>query len=127
MIGVLLLAFVSMAHIEKPFLTARCDVLELNHVYDSKATHNFSQLLAWNWDEGQLHCDWWVLVGKKHAEYRLCGTYAELYSNDNWYRVIYGEFTETWTQYDRDLNDRLVWPEECRRELPKRMPQGVEP
>jgi hypothetical protein len=96
----------------------RCDVIELNHVYDTiDKRHRFTQVIIWNWkpEVNRHHVDaWWIvdtnqlsqLPHQSHNNFRVRRQDGLVASAKS--------FQETHSDHDRELADRQIWHESRR-------------
>ncbi len=101
------------------------DVLELNHYYDEKGQHNFSQLIGWTWSESktehasQYHVAWWMLwksvdQARPARDYRRGGHVLIVRRGEELRCIRAKSFYESWTQYDPEVLDRQQFPQSQR-------------
>lgn len=113
MLGVLLLATVPLS----PITETRVDVVEENHFYDECGQHVFTQFIFWEWDNSD--CRLHVVAWRLQSNVRGIRGRGTLVWNDGdvFRRVRFGEWRETWTQFDPEYRERETRPKESRREL----------
>ncbi len=104
-----------------PILIDRCDLIEVNHVYDpSSGRQILSQFIFWDWIPSQRRfrvVDWrmlpadfvlqredlgWLLLWHDGGDFRKCSSHS---------------FLESYTPIDIELAERRVWPQNKRRRL----------
>lgn len=96
------------------------DRVEFNHVYSPEGRLIGEYTLFWDWDQNR--CDWVIVDWRKMRE---TGRWSEC---DGWYRMIWRDGNrlrmvrtrntlETWTRFDREIEDRDRFPIELRRGL----------
>lgn len=121
---VLLLAL--LGHLDAPQpLLYRCDVLEINHVYDDQARPVLVQVMGWRQCVDGLHCQWWVrcdphylpVLDDQRVSMWIYGR-SIFGSADQLIRVEAPSFRETWTQWDREAIDRASFQPASRAGLP---------
>ena len=97
-----------------------CDRIEINHFYDAHAKHVFTQQIAWEWDAtiSRFVVREWRLQKRDTPLPRRVGNRFEL----DWSGTILRakSVQETWTQVDRELENRDLVPTGERREIRKR-------
>lgn len=100
-----------------------CDVIELNHTYDSNGRPVFTQLIFWERTGDEYRVRAWRLVkpGEESPRYNhhRHEWQVTFYDSDTLRDVRSVCFRETWTQYDVEVHDRDYWPQELRRGLRK--------
>lgn len=104
-------------------LRERCDVIELNHMYDGEGRLVFDQVIFWDWtpDECRYQVRAWRIVKwpsqipeRDHA--RAC--WRTVFRDGEVLRVVESQsMGETWTQYDPEVFEREVLPIHRRRGL----------
>lgn len=110
-LAALLLAIVPL---ELP-LTSHVDELELNHVYSEDSKHVFSQAIVRTYKPNggtEIRC-WWLVKCESdmpsHDMLRFDGRTMR--------RIKAGSVIETWSNYDREVEERKQLPNEKRRNL----------
>lgn len=99
------------------------DTMEVNHYYDSQGSEVFTQVIFWEWCDDEFRVVAWRL--QKHTsqiplrDYSAGGWVAIWYDGDTFRRVRSKVFRETWTQHDRELEQRHILPADMRRGLLK--------
>lgn len=102
-------------------LVERCDAIEHNRFYDEEGVLQWSQVIFYDSVDNQWVVRAWRLV-------KSDGMLPELDHKRNEYRVLWLDglimrevrapiVRETWTQFDPELDNRMVVPKEKRREL----------
>lgn len=118
--GLLLAAMMTMPQTDGA-IADRFDAIELNHYFDDRGEHVFDQIILWTWDDKQnaFKVDAWRLWKTDRGPTRRFDGGWELiwYDSDVLRRVEAKVFWETWTQRDREMDDRRLHPKEHRREL----------
>ena len=85
--------------------TVHVDYVELNHHYDFAGKLVFKQLIFWTWD-GQRH----VVAGWRFPEQTSMNSRTMVWFDKRVRRVKAKWTRTTWTQYDREVEDRKVCP-----------------
>lgn len=97
------------------------DMVEVNHFFDKQGRLIFDQVIFWEWNssESRFHVRAWRLVkspsqiprrdGQLH---RCCWHDGEVFRE-----VTCRHVSETWTQYDPELLERNILPQDRRRDL----------
>jgi hypothetical protein len=100
-------------------VTDQFDVCHLQHYYDNEARHVFSQLLwkRWNAYDGRYDVEAWRLV--KQGEPQPLSGEVLFHDNGVLRQVKHHRFTESWDQWDEELEQRQVLPKEYRKDLSK--------
>lgn len=101
------------------------DVAEVNHFYDERGKHVFTQLVFWQWRP--LESDYRVVAwrlpksdGARPRRDHVTGDWVSRWWDGETFREVRaGAFRETWTQTDVEQDDRSYLPKEQRRELRK--------
>lgn len=104
-----------------PIRESRVDWLELNHYYDSRGCLNFSQFIGWDFCDLScgFHAQWWIIPQRDVYPVRTPHGWEVVVTKcDKVYRLAAGSFSETWTQWDREVLDRDAFPVEWRKGLP---------
>tara|TARA_Y100000034_G_scaffold33743_1_gene41264 strand:+ start:490 stop:888 length:399 start_codon:yes stop_codon:yes gene_type:complete len=112
-------------------LRDRVDVIELNHFYDDQCRLVFDQWLFYDWDKSRSEyvvMDWRLrkssaIVMRNHRTKTYSLTFADHKMRNVLRKVTAISYKETWTQYDPELINREVVPQEQRREL-RKPPKG---
>lgn len=97
--------------------TDHVDALELNSFYDESGRLVFDQVIFWHWHADGLHVQAWRLVKEPNqlpARDRNGEWYVLWFDGDRSRLVRSDSYLRTWTQTDRELDDRDWWPK-CRR------------
>jgi hypothetical protein len=100
-----------------------CAVIEVNNFYDESARLVFEQQIVWDWcdcEERYQVRDWRLI--KSPNQYpvrdRIYGGYVATWQDGEHMRQIRAaSMRETWTQYDVEVEERLVLPVDQRRKL----------
>ena len=101
----------------------RVDVIEHNRFYNpDNAKHVFDQVIFRDHHRSCVDriVDWRLVKNKSHVPYRdfARGEYVMRWWDNDKFRVVRsGVLTDTWTNYDPELEDREVFPRERRRGL----------
>lgn len=99
------------------------DVIEVNHLYDTKGEHVFDQLIFWEpvGRDGKRTVRDWRLLKVAHqtpTSRHRDGLTVVTWTDGSTFRQVTAEnICETWTQYDPELVNRAVLPLERRRGL----------
>jgi hypothetical protein len=113
-------------------VTDKVDLIELNHFYDDNGALVFDQVIFWDWhpfvpgrEGGEFVVRAWRLskLERPMATVRdwRRGGYTLIFLDGGVIRKIRApSFRETWTQYDPEMQNRKMWPEDKRRGLQKR-------
>ena len=118
-------------------ITDSVERLELNHFYDTKGQHMFSQVIAWEWDRqlSRYVVRDFVAVTMRDATPPVRGKQAlpdgkiKVFVADRQRhhvrQIVADTFAETWTQFDPELENRVVRGKESRSLLsrPLRRPE----
>lgn len=121
----LALALIAVSVIPQPdgVLRDRCDLVEVNHLYDECGREVFTQAIFWDWSENESRYNvraWRLVKSPSQMPQRDWGGrgYSAIWQDGEVTRRIYAEATrETFTQYDPELVEREFLPKEKRREL----------
>lgn len=105
-----------------PVIADRCDLVEVNHLYDEDARHIFTQTIYFDWcDETcRFQVRAWRLVKRQSLMPAKGGDVfrASWIENGDTLRSVSAKaFRESWTQYDPELIERDVLPSGDRRDL----------
>ena len=95
----------------------RASMLENNHYFNENGDLVFVQLIAWDGDRV-----WFWRMNKLGdlTPRREHGAWVVRWDDAGVYRELRSiTFVETWTQYDRELEDRPNLQPDCRRKLEK--------
>ena len=99
------------------------DVIEVNHFYDDCGRHVFDQQIFWDWSGTRYQVVAWRLIKSPemlpHRDWKRGGYVAMWRDNETLREVRAPAIRETWTQYDPELAERQVLPQEQRRHLTK--------
>lgn len=94
----------------------RCERIELNHFYDGDAQPIFDQVIFW--DQNVVAWRLWKSEAQTPRRDWRHGGYMTIWNDGDRLRVVRaGSFSETWTQYDPELEDRESLPHHLRRHL----------
>jgi hypothetical protein len=109
--GCLLAALAARAEIPRPgVLRDRCEVIERNHVYTGDGTPQFTQFI---FDDDHAIAAWRMAKGQRIARER--GGWTVTWADEGAIREVWAlTLNETWSQHDRELDERALVPE-CRR------------
>lgn len=113
MIFLLALALVPLS----PERVTWADVTEINHVYSCKGEHQFTQIIGWN--DGAV--DWWRIPTITPTPRRVGNRWHTVFHDKRGNvlrRVVSLSVWHSWTQYDREVEDRQLLPPEQRKGLP---------
>jgi len=103
------------------------DLIELNHYFDNRARHVFSQVIIYErWaHNGEFHVRFWALIEERESLNRI--PIQDFHANKVtvWIKLNNGVttrlesrlFKETWTQHDPEKRDKDVLPEQFRLRL----------
>ncbi len=114
-----------------PLVRDRVDAIELNHVYDSDGRLVLRQFIFWDWHDGdgQFRVVAWRLFNEgQPLPWRDLsrGGYVLLWRDGQVLRWIEADaFHETWTQYDREIEDRQQLSQDRRRGLTRDAPPST--
>lgn len=116
--------------IGSPFSQPVCefvDLIELNHKYDPKGRHTFSQVIFYERlrQNGHYRVRDWVLVDDRES---LCAVpvnrnslyHSDFTKEDVYYQIRSPLFRESWTHYDPEIEDGRIYPKHTRRLLRRR-------
>jgi hypothetical protein len=100
--------------------TYHCDMLELNHFYDSNARHCYDQVILWKWyvPEYEYHVSEYYMLGQGSADEHHPP--QKNYSSDLYeaqkgkYRIIAPHYRESWLQIDPEREDKKKLDERLR-------------
>lgn len=104
-------------------LEERVDLIELNHFFDDQGRHVFDQLIFYDWSPGTAHYQvraWRLSKTERQLPQRdwTRGGYALRWQDGEHLRCVTAiGRRETWTQYDRELDERDFLPKELRMDL----------
>lgn len=102
-----------------------CDMMELNHFYDCKGCHVFSQVIFWerNPANGKYNVRAWVLVEMRESLNRIPVKneidglwHCDWFDSDKGIlrKIKSGIYRESWTQSDPEKENKKVLPEKYR-------------
>lgn len=99
-------------------LPERCDLLEINHLYDGEGREVFTQNIAWDWHprHGKHHVACWSLCKEQQARFDFTTGEWVLRLKEKEFRAP--TWRETWTMVDPEREDCETWPKEWRRLKP---------
>ena len=126
----ILLVLLLSATSQQPDLVIRdhVDLIELNHFYDENGRLVFDQFIFWNFDYKNSE---YVIVAwrlRKNPKWhclrdyrtnRYTTTFSDFKNRDVMRTITSYCYRESWTQYDPELVNREVLPQEQRRGLSK--------
>ena len=99
----------------------QCDLIEVNHFYDEHGRLVFDQVIFWDWsaDDCRYNVRAWRLVKcSSQLPQRSGSGYDMTWQDGDLFRRVWSkQFSETWTQYDREICEREIFPKERRKEL----------
>jgi hypothetical protein len=115
-----MIALLLLSIIPQPYpVTDSVDVIEKNHFYDDDGKLTFSQWIFWKWNARDSRydvVDWRLVQGPTALS--DASTLAFWDQKDQvTRRVRTVSWRETWTQYDREAENRKILPESQRRKL----------
>lgn len=90
------------------------DLIELNHYYNDEGKRVFSQYMMCDWsnEKKTFVCQIWLMQGEDVShELTLNGVELLLWdpkSKRRLHRIRAPAFTETWTQFDREVENRKI-------------------
>ena len=99
------------------------DLIEVNHYFDRSGKAVFDQVIYFNWDveASRYNVVAWRLLKEPNQRPRYrpaTGTYFSAWHDGKVLRKITSdEMIETWTQYDAEAVERLLFPKKNRRGL----------
>ncbi len=102
------------------------DCMELNHKFDDKGQHTFSQLIVWERrpENGKYAVRDWVLLDSRESlsgfpvRNAKTGMYESSFvKNGVYYELRSRIFRESYTQKDPELENAKVWPKHLRKPL----------
>jgi hypothetical protein len=100
------------------------DALEINHYYSDEGEHVFDQLICWRWDDSRnafVVEAWRLWKIDRYPERRFSGGCEVLFDDGEITRRVRGKvFWETWSQRDREMEDRRKFSQDQRRGLTPR-------
>jgi len=97
------------------------DMVELNHVHSSgTGNYRFTQVIGWEYYEGEWHCEAWTLVDRDRVANAFASAkrthYARFFDTEGRrYFLHFGAFKETKTAYDPEQVNRAKYPIRSRR------------
>lgn len=126
-----LLAIVPYDYLSGGTVVERCDLVEVNHLHDGCGQHVFDQVIFWDWSprECRFTVRAWRMVKKPEQTPTYdwdrsvwSATWTESvaapWTEVRMLREVRSDsFRETWTQYDPELVEREILPQERRRGL----------
>lgn len=109
-------------------LTTDVHMLETNHVFDHKGNKVFDQVIMWSEcpATGKLHVQKWIMIdtpGKYPIKNFNSGKWEMQYYDFEgrvFRKITSKQHHESWG-YDREREDKRVWPEGLRIKLPRRV------
>lgn len=122
-IAALLLAIVP----QSDALTQQVDAIELNHFYDDQGRPVFTQLLFWEWTNGERHLLDWRLQKTAIQPRRTADGWRLRFVDGEDVREIDtpNEPRESYSQHDPELLERERLPKELRAGLIGRAKKGL--
>lgn len=114
-----------------PLVRDHVDVIELNHVYDTDGQLILRQFIFWDWHDGdaQFRVVAWRLWSEgqpRPLRDLRRGGYVLLWHDGQVLRWIEADmFHETWTQHDREIEDRRRLSQDRRRGLTRDAPPST--
>lgn len=89
----------------------RVDAIERNYVYDGMGELRLDQVMGWKETGGEYHVDWWHYSKDMHGLRKTpygwrCSIKGRVVESRRYY--------ETWTQWDREIDDHQNYPPEFR-------------
>lgn len=109
------------------------DLVEINHYYDEQGGHVFDQTIFYDWSSENCRYDVRAYRLSKNGRQMPVtdegnGNYNVLWHDRQYLRKVRAAaFRETWTQYDPELIERDILPQDQRRELTRPKPQDPLP
>ena len=101
-----------------PVLHDTVDIVEINHVHDANGRLVLTQLIFWDWEDGQFQVVGWKMKGSIRPPERASGGFKTIWADKHRLRVVSSHSTrETWTQYDPEVAARKTLPKRARRGL----------
>lgn len=96
--------------IRAPANVATCDMMELNHKFDNTGKYSYSQVIFWNKELGigTYHAKGFKLINQYQKPVKKSGNHYILVTtvSDMQIEVHSRFFTETYTHFDPDMEDR---------------------
>jgi hypothetical protein len=108
---------------DTPLASDRVDLIEINHCYNEDGQLVFRQLLFWEWNEldSDYHVAAFRVLRAQTSAVRIDrqrNEYVASWCDSGVLRQVRAPHSrETWTQYDPELEDRRIFPQEYRRGL----------
>ncbi len=96
------------------------DAIELNHFFDEHGRLVFDQIIFKSWDGTRDQVRAWRLVKQPNQipTRDPAGGYSVMWMDGEDVRRVWARsYTETWTQWDVELVEREILPQEKRRQL----------
>lgn len=97
------------------------DAIEINHYYSDSGEHIFDQFIAWRWDNSRSDFvveAWRLWKTDNYPQKRFNGGYEVLFDDGDLTRRVIGKvYWETFTQHDREMQNRSVFDKSDRRGL----------
>jgi len=92
----------------------RCDLVEINH-YQPADGSGFVQVIAWDWDSQyrRWHAQQWAIV----SDWKRVGRVVYCVGYTGEVRVSSKLFRETWTETDPERANKVIFPENLRRQV----------
>ena len=122
-------------NVHNPVIEDRCDLVEINHVYNTEGKHVFDQCIWYNlkgkwledldkkyWGYGYDVVAWKMIKNKQilPVKNHRTGLYVQRFYDGRYLRkIVSSTYKETWTQYDPELLERRLTPVELRIQLRK--------
>lgn len=107
----------------------RVDRVEVNHVYDGQAQHRMTQVIGWDWVPhcSRYHVAWWFLADAPPTiEHTGPGRTITTHAGGDLVRIEASQSIETWTQWDREVDERAFLPQEDRRGFSRQAPKLID-
>jgi len=117
------LAILLLAAVPRDIAREQCDLIEVNHFFDEHGRLVFDQIIFYDWsaDDARYNVRSWRLVKSTSQLPQRdwsTGGYEATWQDGDLMRVVRAkQFSETWTQHDREIAERELLPKERRKEL----------
>lgn len=112
-------------------LEQQVDLIEINHFYEEDGKHAFDQLIFYEWCPRECRNQvlaWRLVKGQTQIPLRDWdrGDYCCVLCENGVLRSVRSAaLRESWTQYDPEVLERDIFPQEKRRELLRSLSSGA--
>lgn len=90
----------------------QCDLVEVNHYYGNEGNLIFTQLILWDFTPKGMLCQGWTMAS---AKWSLIGRKLTIWRRDRFEIIEFGDWRETWTQFDPERQNATENPHHKRK------------